>query len=62
MNMSTTRGRHCIRPAFIWLAETGLFRQFQYLTVPLHTSPGFMNAYAHITRGSRSVLPEAGFE
>ena len=28
----------------------------------IHTSPGFMNAYAHITRGSGSVLPEAGFE
>ena len=28
----------------------------------IHTSPGFMNAYAHITRGSSSVLPEAGFE
>ena len=28
----------------------------------IHTSPGFMNAYAHITRESSSVLPEAGFE
>jgi integrase len=28
----------------------------------IHTSPGFMNAYAHITRGGSSVLPEAGFE
>ena len=28
----------------------------------IHTSPDFMNAYAHITRGSSSVLPEAGFE
>jgi hypothetical protein len=35
MNMSTNRGRRRVCPTFIWLAETGLFRQFQYLTVPL---------------------------
>jgi hypothetical protein len=39
MNMSTNHGRHRIRPAFIWLAETGLFRGFQYLTVPLTACP-----------------------
>ncbi len=39
MNMSTNRGRHCIRPLIIRPGETGLFRQFQYLTVPLHSVP-----------------------
>lgn len=39
MNMSTNRGRRRVCPTFIWLAETGLFRQFQYLTVPLQASP-----------------------
>jgi len=28
----------------------------------IHTSPDFMNAYAHITRQSQSLLPEVGFE
>jgi integrase len=28
----------------------------------VHTSPDFMDAYAHITGGRGSVLPEAGFE
>jgi integrase len=28
----------------------------------IHTSPDFMNAYAHITQGRQSLLPEAGFE
>jgi integrase len=28
----------------------------------IHTSPDFMESYAHITRGSQSLLPEAGFE
>ena len=28
----------------------------------IHTSPDFMDAYAHITRKSQSLLPEAGFE
>jgi hypothetical protein len=27
----------------------------------IHTSPGFMDAYARITRKSQSVLPEVGF-
>lgn len=27
----------------------------------IHTSPGFMNAYAHITAGAGSLLPEVGF-
>ena len=27
----------------------------------IHTSPDFMDAYAHITRKSQSVLPEVGF-
>jgi hypothetical protein len=39
MNMSTNRGRRRICPALIRLAGTGLFRQFQYLTVPLHLFP-----------------------
>jgi len=39
MNMSTNRGRRRVCPTFIWLAETGLFRQFQYLTVPLEAVP-----------------------
>ncbi len=28
----------------------------------IHTSPGFMHAYAHITAESQSLLPEVGFE
>jgi integrase len=28
----------------------------------IHTSPGFMDAYAQITRQSQSLLPEVGFE
>jgi hypothetical protein len=28
----------------------------------IHTSPDFMEAYAHITAGSGSLLPEVGFE
>jgi hypothetical protein len=28
----------------------------------IHTSPDFINAYAQITRGSASLLPEVGFE
>jgi integrase len=28
----------------------------------VHTSPDFMDAYAHITRNSQSLLPEVGFE
>jgi hypothetical protein len=41
--------------------EAGLFRQFQYLTVPLHTSPDFLDAYDGITRASQDLLPEVGF-
>jgi hypothetical protein len=39
MNTSTSRG-HC--PAFTWLAGAGLFREFQYLTVPLEAAPGLL--------------------
>ena len=28
----------------------------------IHTSPDFMDAYAHITDKSQSMLPEVGFE
>lgn len=28
----------------------------------IHTSPDFMDAYAHITKASQSLLPEVGFE
>ena len=28
----------------------------------VHTSPDFMDAYAHITAKSGSILPEVGFE
>ena len=28
----------------------------------IHTSPDFMEAYAHITAGGGSLLPEVGFE
>lgn len=28
----------------------------------IHTSGDFLDAYAHITRQSQSVLPEVGFE
>jgi hypothetical protein len=35
MRTSTSRGHRCICQATIQLAETGLFREFQYLTVPL---------------------------
>ncbi|MDX5965317.1 tyrosine-type recombinase/integrase [Rhodococcus opacus] len=28
----------------------------------IHTSPGFMDAYGHITAGAGSLLPEVGFE
>ena len=28
----------------------------------IHTSPDFMDAYAHITDNSQSLLPEVGFE
>jgi len=28
----------------------------------IHTSPDFMDTYAHITRQSQSLLPEVGFE
>ena len=40
MKMSTNRGRRRICPALIRLAGTGLFRRFQYLTVPLGTTKG----------------------
>jgi hypothetical protein len=43
MRTSTSRGHRRICQATIQLAETGLFRQFQYLTVPLHVSDDFMN-------------------
>ncbi len=36
MRTPTSRGHRCICQATIQLAETGLFREFQYLTVPLH--------------------------
>ena len=36
MRTSTSRGHRRICQATIQLAETGLFREFQYLTVPLH--------------------------
>jgi hypothetical protein len=39
MKTSTSRGHRCICQATIQLAETGLFREFQYLTVPLHLVP-----------------------
>jgi len=35
MRTSTSRGHRCICQATIQLVETGLFREFQYLTVPL---------------------------
>jgi len=40
-----------IRPAFNWLPETGLFRQFQYLTVPLHHSTGQHRPAAEMIAG-----------
>ena len=39
MRTSTSRGHRCICQATIQLAETGLFRESQYLTVPLHLFP-----------------------
>ena len=36
MKTSTNRGHRCARQALARLAEAELFRQFQYLTVPLH--------------------------
>ena len=38
MKTSTIRGHRCIHLALILLAKTELFRQFQYLTVPLNIS------------------------
>ena len=35
MKTSTNRGHRCARQALARLAEAELFRQFQYLTVPL---------------------------
>jgi hypothetical protein len=43
MKTSTTRGHRCIHLALILLAETELFRQFQYLTVPLGTTAGVLD-------------------
>ncbi len=39
MRTSTNRGHRCICQATIQLAQTELFREFQYLTVPLHLFP-----------------------
>jgi hypothetical protein len=39
MKTSTNRGHRCARQALARLAEAELFRQFQYLTVPLHLFP-----------------------
>jgi hypothetical protein len=50
MKTSTTRGHRCIHLALILLAETELFRQFQYLTVPLHLT----------VEDARKALEQAG--
>ena len=47
-----------IRPAFNWLPETGLFRQFQYLTVPLRlTAESYPHIAAAIQRAFGDVVP-----
>jgi hypothetical protein len=46
MNMSTNRGRHCIRLLIIGPGETELFQRFQYLTVPLSAVPELMQLAA----------------
>ena len=44
MRTSTSRGHRCICQATIQLVETGLFREFQYLTVPLFATLDMMRA------------------
>ena len=46
MKTSTNRGHRCARQALARLAEAELFRQFQYLTVPLHLLEGDKRAAA----------------
>ena len=41
-----------------YMGHAGIESTYYYI----HTSPDFMDAYAQITRGSASLLPEVGFE
>ena len=51
MRTSTNRGHPCICQATIQLAEAELFREFQYLTVPLHLTAA----------DARAALEKAGW-
>jgi hypothetical protein len=51
MKTSTNRGRSCTSQALARLAETDLFRRFQYLTVPLHLK----------AEDARAALEKAGW-
>ena len=41
-----------------YMGHASIESSFYYI----HTSPGFMRAYAHLTAASQSLLPEVGFE
>jgi hypothetical protein len=41
-----------------YMGHAGVESTYYYV----HTSPDFMDAYAHITGKSQSLLPEVGFE
>jgi len=70
MKTSTNRGHRCARQALARLAEAELFRQFQYLTVPLapvsdlqirsllteDDDPGVTELPSRIARASERVL------